>query len=165
MSNNQTCFCGVPAQIACKCLSNLNYFCLTHLGQHMIDDPHNHRAMTLAQIRVMQDPVAKLMNLKLSKIEIKLHEYQNQIEFHLSGLTALNISMKQSIDTIFQDYANKYQISLTNVKNMREKIDNYIYKDSSEASVLIEKYKAQELEGILSNYHHISQINITSSSL
>lgn len=131
----------------------------------MIDDPHNHRAMTLAQIRVMQDPVAKLMNLKLSKIEIKLHEYQNQIEFHLSGLTALNISMKQSIDTIFQDYANKYQISLTNVKNMREKIDNYIYKDSSEASVLIEKYKAQELEGILSNYHHISQINITSSSL
>ena len=126
----------------------------------MKDDPYNHIPIGLAQIRVMHDPTAKLRNIKLSKIETKLHEYQDQIESHLSNLSTLNISMKQIIDTIFQDYHNEFQVYLDNVKNMRARIDSYKDKDSQEANFLIEKYRAQKLKGVLPSYQNISAINI-----
>jgi hypothetical protein len=161
MSSNQACFCGVPTEIACKCSSGLNYFCMTHFAEHYKGDPDNHIPIGLAQIRMMQDPTAKLRNLKLSKIETKLHEYQLQIDSHLSGLKALHISMKQSIDTIFQDYYNQYQVSLDNVKNMRTRIDSYKDKESQEAVQHIERYRMQKLKGVLPGYQDVSPVSIS----
>jgi Ras-related protein Rab-6A len=148
MSNNLACACGKPADIVCKCSSNLNYFCSNHLGPHLEDKSVNHIL------------VSGQRNSKLTTIDHHLLEYQKHIEAHLSIISNLKYSIIDIIDLIFHAYHIQYPNILEEITEIRKSIGNLEVENSINADELIYKYDSRMLKGILGCYKDIKPIEI-----
>lgn len=158
MSDNLACVCGKPAEVACKCSSNLNYFCSDHYLLHLEDESLNHIPKSFPE--VLSSQVIGHNNTKLTKIDHHLLEYQKQIEAHLSIISSLRNSIIYIIDLLFHTYHTQYPIILEEVKAIRKSIQTIEPQNTKDAEELIDRYDKGMLREILECYKDIKPIEI-----
>jgi hypothetical protein len=152
MQSNQKCECGLEAQIACRCLYEIKYFCLNHFGSHTNSDIDSHIPLSLAQATKWAAPSLRHRNYKLYKVELKLLEYSKKLENHIVTLNSTLENAQAKLNAIFQSEVDKYTLKLGQVQKARTMVQNYKSRSSQEVVQLLMRFKSENLRAVLPDY-------------
>lgn len=160
MSNDFVCsICDEPPMLACSCESSSKLFCAYHFTIHIGNQTISHTPLTLTQYQTASN-YSHSTTQKLTKLSSKLSEYESQLEFHLLTISTLQDSVVQAIQHIFSQESQRYTQALPEVKSKRNLIESNQQMSNSNCDILLSKFAANELPGILENYSPIRPLNL-----
>lgn len=152
MQSTPKCECGAEAQMACRCLYEIKYFCFDHFGPHTKSDIESHIPLSLSQASKWAAPSIRHRNYKLCKIELKLTEYSKRLENHILTLNSALENAQAKLNAIFQSEVDKYTLKFNQVQQARIMVEGYRSRSSQDVIQLLMRFKSENLSAILPDY-------------
>lgn len=161
MSNDFICcLCEEEPKLVCRCNDTTRLFCALHFASHLEDQTIPHTPLTLSQYKSTSNLAFSKAFNKLEKVSIKLSEYQSQISTQLLNISNLQESVHHAIRQIFSQESERYSQVLSEIKARKNFIESCQQSDSSDADLLLGKYKSSKLPGLLPSYVAIKPLNL-----
>jgi WD40 repeat protein len=163
MSNDFICcVCEEEPKLACRCNDTTRLFCALHFASHLENQTIPHTPLTLTQYKSTSSLAHSKAFNKLEKVSIKLSEYQSQISTQLLNISNLEESVHHAIRQIFSQESERYSQVLSEIKARKNFIESCQHSYSSDADLLLGKYKSSKLPGLLPSYVPIKPLNLYS---